>query len=578
MGKMNRRAFLRAMGAGCAALTFSRGARALSPPRKRPNIVMILTDDQDKMSLGAYGGKSLTPNLDRMAAEGVVFDHAYVSSTVCTPSRYSFLTGRYAGRSYSERYEAQCPRGQQGFPSFNMELEPDNMNVGAVLAGSGYATGYVGKYHVGPEIKRQNECEAHGLKYVDREAAPEEATAAYRYNELQYRKFLRQRGFTWAKHIYWENVKSPFAYHNADWTVEAALEFIEEHRDEPFYLHYCTTLTHGPDKSWSTSMQHPRVSGQGLLDEPATPMATRDELLKEIKDAGLDPEAGHAGYRWVDESVGAILGKLKELGIDDNTLVVFASDHGSNMKGSLFSLDGVCIPCIMRWPKVIPEGVRCDELIQNIDFAATFFDVAGADVPKRYAMDGRSLMPLLSDQEGDPWRDHLYFEAGSARAVCTKQWKYIAVRYTAEQIEQIKKAPPESLPRLMAYIGRMGIGTRGASHPGFFDADQLYDTRRDPREMKNVAGDPKNAGRLRVMQAMLRKDVERLGRPFGEFAPGGNAARPGQVDEQIALVKRMKIQGKDVIVPKDAASQEPATKPDKRTERERRREERRRKR
>jgi len=138
--RVNRREFLRAVAAAGAALMLPAVAGSAPRKDKRPNIIFFLTDDQDKHSLGAYGGNSYTPNLDRMAREGMVFNQAYVSSTVCTPSRYSFLTGRYAGRSYSRRYEDECPRRMQGFPSFNMELEEDNMNVGAVLQKSGYAT------------------------------------------------------------------------------------------------------------------------------------------------------------------------------------------------------------------------------------------------------------------------------------------------------------------------------------------------------------------------------------------------------------------------------------------------------
>jgi arylsulfatase A-like enzyme len=101
---------------------------------KRPNIILILTDDQDKESIGAYGGDVWTPNLDRMAKEGMLFHNGFVTSTVCTPSRYAFLTGRYPSRSSSEVFMEENPEGQQAFPSFNMGLEPDNMNVAAVLS------------------------------------------------------------------------------------------------------------------------------------------------------------------------------------------------------------------------------------------------------------------------------------------------------------------------------------------------------------------------------------------------------------------------------------------------------------
>jgi len=547
---MARREFLRALGAAGIALTLPTAARAQRRADKRPNIILFITDDQDKHSIGAYGGDSLTSNLDRMASEGMVFHQAYVSSTVCTPSRYSFLTGRYAGRSYSKRYEEECPPGMQGFPSFNVELEKDNMNVGAVLQKSGYVTGYVGKFHVGPDIKRADEYETFGLRYVSGDALPNsDSTVAFRHNEQWYREFLKRKGFSWAKHIYWGNLQKPFNHHNPEWTIEAALEFIEENRDRPFYLHYCTTLVHGPPKSWRTSMDHPRVSGEGLLDKPSNAMTDRKVLLQKLEAKGLDPAEGHAGYAWVDDSVGAILKKLDELGIADNTLIVFTSDHGSRMKGSLYSTDGTCVPWIMRWPEGIRAGVECDQFVQNIDLAPTFFDLAGAKVPDEYIMDGRSLKPLFGRKRPRQWRDRLYFEVGSARAVCTKDWKYIAVRYPKERIEEIKKARPDVLPKLMAYIGRMGIGTRGAQNPGFFEYDQLYEVKQDPKERQNLAGNPEYRERLARMRGMLREDLESFGRPFGEFVPGGNAAPAGLIDEQIRLVQKMKIVGKKVILP-----------------------------
>ena len=150
---------------------------------------------------------------------------------------------------------------------------------------------------------------------------------------------------------------------------------------------------------------------------------------------------------------------------------------------------------------------------------------------------------------------YLYFELGYARAVMTKDWKYIAVRYPAETIEAIRRAAPDRLPRLMAYIGRMGIGTRGADRPGFWDADQLYDLQADPGELTNLAADPKYADQLQSLRETLTGCIQSIGRPFGEFLPGGNAAPPGQVDAQIALVKQIEIQGKNVSVPPEAAGQ-----------------------
>lgn len=562
---IDRRTFLVRLTCGLGSLSLARMTRgAESAPRggaaSRPNIILFLIDDQNKTSIGAYGGKTWTPNLDQMAREGIRFTQAHVSSTVCTPSRYSFLTGRYAGNSYSKLYAEACGGEQrQGYPNFNTALESDRMNVGRVLSEAGYATGFVGKYHLTSRLDQPEFFDgSDGLLDIPKstEAGPQ-ANTVFRRNERAMRRYIESLGFSRAKHIYPENMQRPYAQHNPEWTVQAALEFIEENRSRPFYLHCCPTLLHGGEGSWRKSMDHPLVSGEGQLDALPEVMTPRAELLKTVERNGFDSNSPTAGEAWIDDALGAIVNKLKALGIDDNTLIVFAPDHGRAGKAALFSRDGTCIPCIARWPRRIRPGLVCDELVQNIDWAPTFFEIAGARPPAGYRLDGHSLVPLFDDGTAGAWRDHLYFEMGVARAVATKDWKYIAVRYTREQVEAIKRARPENLPRLMSYIGRLGIGVRGAEHPGFFDADQLYDLRRDPDEMNNLAARPEHADRLNRMRYLLREDLKQMSRPFGEFVPGDNTAPPGLIDEQIALVKRIKIEGKNVLVPGENSPRPP---------------------
>jgi arylsulfatase A-like enzyme len=219
------------------------------------------------------------------------------------------------------------------------------------------------------------------------------------------------------------------------------------------------------------------------------------------------------------------------------------------MKGSLFHTDGVNVPCIMRWPKGIKPQTLSDELIQNIDFVPTFFDLAGAKIPDKYIMDGRSLRPLFAGSKPNQWRNHLYFEIGAARAVCTKEWKYITVRYPQHQIDAIKNSTPQNLPRNMSYFGRMGIGTRGSSNPNFFAPDQLYNLKNDPQEKNNLAQNPKHRQKLTEMKTILTQYLKTFDRPFGEFIPGADAVPPGQIDKQLELIKKIKIQGKNVILP-----------------------------
>lgn len=525
----------------------------------RPNIILFLIDDQDKASIGAYGGNTYTPNLDRMAAEGMKFTHAYVSSAVCTPSRYAFTTGRYAGNSTSKLYEEACGGpNQQGHPNFNMTLERDLMNVGHVLSQAGYATGWVGKFHLESELDFPEFYEGqNGLRDVPKKelTANAKTSELFAHNERVMRRYIKALGFSWAKNIYRGNMQSPYAHHNPEWTTAAALEFIELNKNRPFYLHYNSTLLHGPEGSWRRSMDSPLVSGAGKLESLPEVMTPRKALLKTLAEKGFDPDGANAGEAWIDDALGAIFKKLKQLGIDNSTLVLFAPDHGRRGKSSLFTQDGVGIPVIARWPGHVPANTNCDELVQNVDWVPTVFDMAGVSRPKAYRMDGRSFLPLLKGDTQTKTRDHVYLEMGYARGVATKHWKYIAVRYPEEQIDLIKRSSLQNLPRALSYIGRLGIGVRGADHPGFWDGDQLYDLQADPGEMKNLATDPKHAAQLSKMQQLLTQDLQTNGRPFGEFVPGANAAPGGQVDEQIKLVKTLTIKGKTVIVP---GSTEPA--------------------
>ena len=519
---------------------------------ERPNIIMFLIDDQNPSSIAAFGGDTYTPNLDRMAEEGMKFTRAYVSSSVCTPSRYSFLTGRFAGSSHSKLYEeAVGGKENQGLPNFNVALERDRMNVGNVLREAGYTTGFVGKFHLTSSLDFPEFYKGKG-KWINipKDASPgPETSAQFKHNERWMRRYLETLGFSWAKNVYAENVLSPYSIHNAEWTTVAALEFIEENKDGPFYLHLCSTLLHGPDKSWRRSMDHPLITGEGEVEDLPEVMTPRAELLKTITEKGFDPDSHVAGEAWIDDSLGAIFRKLKELGIDDNTLVIFAPDHGRDGKASVFSHGSCQVPMIMRWPKGIVGGQVCEELVQNIDLVPTFFELGKAEKPLAYRIDGQSLTPLFKNGEANDWRDHLYLEMGAARATVTKDWSYIAVRYTKEQVAAIKTATPRNLPKAMAYIGRLGIGVRGADRPGFFDEDQLYHLQRDPKEMKNLAYKNAQATRMKEMRNLMQLDLEVIGRPFGEFIPGENASEPGQIDQQIELVKQLEIRGKTVTVP-----------------------------
>lgn len=501
-----------------------------SADQKQPNIIFFLVDDYDKPETSPYGGKVLTPNLDRLAREGMLFNNAYVTSTVCTPSRYTMLTGRYAGSSHSNVFLSEFPLGTQSLPAFNVALEDDNMNVGAVLAQNGYATGFVGKYHVGPEHDEAL-YKKHGIHDIPKNVEYTDELNQHKFNnEKIYRKLIQDRGFTWAKNIYWGNLKVPFKGHNPEWTTAAAVEFIEEHKDQPFYLHVCSTLLHGPNREWHNSLVSKElVTGEGILDTPVTSQPSRESVLKRIKEAGLTED--EVGYTWMDDSIGVILDKLDELGISDNTIFLFVSDHGSNGKGSVFRTRAMEVPCIIRWPNVIKGGTVTDELMQSTDFVATWFDVAGAKVPEGYQIDGKSFASLFKTPS-KPYRDYVYGEMGSARSIKTKEWNLITLRYP----EEILANEGRKLKQLAGLSG--GISRAGYTHKHAFDTDQLYNFMQDPEEQKNLANSPEHAAQLEKMKRTLAKVLNQFpDRPYGEFIPGGNARGP---EEAKPMLKRLK--------------------------------------
>ena len=496
----------------CILLSSSFGEKT-----NRPNIIVFLVDDYDKPETSPYGGKVLTPNLDRLAKEGMICHNAHVTSTVCTPSRYTFLTGRYASSSHSNTFLEECPKGTQALPAFNVGLESDRMNVGRVLADAGYATGFVGKYHV-HDTDHSKEGSLFGDLDVPKNAKYSDQLnkRKFKLEKLQ-RELVQKNGFTWAKNIYWGNLKQPFKGHNPDWTAQAALEFIEEHKDQPFYLHCCSTLLHGPNKEWFKSMMEKELaSGEGFLKKPLN-LIDRKSVLERIQKAGLSE--AEVGYLWMDDSLGLILDKLDELGIADNTIVVFVSDHGSERKGSLIKTRGTEIPCLIRWPKVIKPGSVSRGLLQNTDFVPTWFELAKAKIPENYHIDGKSLAAMFKDPAVSI-RKYIYGEQGAARAIKTEDFEYISIRYTDAQITGAQSKRADRTYKTLLGLSS-GISRARYFHPDIFSADQLYDLSKDPNLQKNVAHDSGYAEQLKKMKAILTKTVKELGpRPYGDFVPG----------------------------------------------------------
>lgn len=503
--------------------------------RKRPNIIFIITDDQHLSTFGFLGGKALTPNIDRLAAQGVFFSRGYVSTSVCTPSRFTCLTGRYASRCQHPNFINNISAEGQTRITWNTHMLENMPNLPKTLQRAGYVTGAVGKWHLGgPNLKR-----------IPLESDPSNPRIAklLRDNQAQLCNHIKKQGFSYAASMHLQNLKNnpcrALGRHNIEWTVKGALDFIEQNKDRPFYLYMATTLLHGPNPLESLKSD-PRITEAGLLKEPLKVQPSRESVLRRVKAAGLPERAAPA--TWLDDGIGAVLNKLGELALDKDTLIFYFNDHGvEGGKGSLYE-GGIRTPTIIRFKGTI-EPHRCDELIQNIDFAPTILDACGIEEPKAMTLDGLSLMPLLRGRK-KKLSDSLYFEIGHTRAVCTKKWKYLAFRIPPSEYkskkerlrmlenyrdkrqarDELEKSFTLDPDARTTHLGMLpgGVGTEKGNalthyKKHYYDPDQLYDLENDPKEQNNLADKPAYKEILEEMKTLLRKHLSNLPGTFAEF-------------------------------------------------------------
>lgn len=501
---------------------------------KKPNVILIITDDQSWDTLGFMGGKVHTPRIDQMAKEGLYLTDFNVTSTVCSPSRYSFLTGRYAGRCTGERFMLEHPPGDQTQVENIGEMEPDRWNLAKLLRKNGYKTGFVGKSHLinhdwlSEHGGNEASWKRAGLELYARDADPRdpEVNAKMQRNHRKWCEAMKPYGFDYVDGFYAANLRELFNdalnVHNLDWTVDKAFRFLEGAGDEPFFLYFSTTLHHGP-APWSNTFSmdaDPRMTGEGFVEEGFEVLPSRADVLERNRQAGFKDNKAFA--LWLDDGVGAILDKVKQLGLEEDTLVVFVSDHGSYRHGKATLHDyGMRVPMVLRWKGTIKPGSKYDGIVGNIDFAPTILDLCGIQPPADYAMDGVSFKPVLSGSQ-EPVRSVLFGELGHSRGVKTKEWKYISVRYPEklqakiDRGEKFKGFEGNEIDR--PYLTRNGhLGHHASSqNPHYFEADQLYNLKTDPEETENVfTQHPEAAQRMKKELSNALKQFEN--RPFGEF-------------------------------------------------------------
>ena len=367
---VSRRGFIGMSAAAAGAMYLNTGVKAGKFAGSRPNLVLILTDDQGYADLGCFGSKGFsTPRIDQMAAEGVTFTSFYTNGAVCSPTRASVMTGRYPGRT-----------GIRGVVHAHEDggLNLDEITLADALKPAGYATACIGKWHLG---------------HAEEEQLPHRRGFDYWYG-IPYSNNMNPSILMRNGEIIEEPVDQ--ATLTKRYTDEA-IDFVTENKDKPFFLYLPHTMPHSP--LYATD-EFRGTTEKGIYGD----------VMEEI-----------------DYHTGRLLDTLKELDLDGNTLVVFTSDNGGREcpedsadcsdradntpfrdgKGSSFE-GGSRVPFVVRWPGVIPEGKTTDEIAATMDFFPTFLGAAGAALPSDRVIDGHDILPLMKDPDNEE-SPHLAF-------------------------------------------------------------------------------------------------------------------------------------------------------------------------
>jgi arylsulfatase A-like enzyme len=431
-----------------------RESPALGAEERKPNIVFILADDLGYGDVGAYGQTRIqTPNIDRLAAQGMRFTQCYAGSTVCAPSRCCLMTGKHTGHARI-RGNGQGP------------LKPEDVTVAEILKSAGYATGLFGKWGLG---------EAGSTGFPNRQGFDEffgyvNQTHAHNY----YPEYLwkNEERFPLAGNV--EGEKKGIAIERAQYSprliTDNALDFLDRHKDGPFFLFYATTLPHANN-------ERGRTEGNGMevpIDSPYT-----DRPWPQ-------PQKNHAAMiGYLDTDIGKLLDRLRTMGLERDTIVFFTSDNGPHKEGgadpAFFTSagplrgykramyeGGIRVPMIVRWPGKVAPGTVNDQVWAFWDVLPTLAELTGEKAPE--GIDGLSMVPTLlgSKRAGRARRDHdfLYWEfheKGAKQAVRMGDWKAVRLqpggplelfdlRNDIGETRDVADAHPDVVARIEAYL------------------------------------------------------------------------------------------------------------------------------
>jgi arylsulfatase A-like enzyme len=394
---------------GPAAVDSRSESTTLCEPTSKPNIIFVLMDDMGYADLGCYGAKDIrTPNIDRLAREGLRFTDFYANAPVCTPTRCGFMTGRWqqrVGLEWAMGFTAEQARRVDGkwVPEPDMHalgLPLGETTIATLLKNAGYATGAFGKWHLG---------------YLPQYNPTRRGFDEYFGTLLGHSDYYRYKYYDGTYELRDGEQPVKAEGYLTDLLSRRAVEFIGKHAREPFFLYLPHQAVHAPYQP--PGRPDPGVSKEGMNDG--------------------DRRIYAAMLERVDEGIGQMLAELDRLELTKNTLFVFSSDNGGahysdntplfNGKQSVWE-GGIRVPCLMRWPARLAAGKEVHQPAITMDLSATFLAAAGGDAAKDRPLDGIDLMPILSGQQPETSRTFYWRINRTGRqqkAIRHGKWKYV---------------------------------------------------------------------------------------------------------------------------------------------------------
>ena len=253
----------------------------------QPNIIIFFSDDMRDVDVSMYGRNQPTPNLQKLADAGAVFTNAYCSSGMCTPSRYTLMTGNFAGRCQAEDFLKSNPKNEPYTIAWNTHLSENDKTIAEYLKEAGYYTGFVGKYHLGGDKKMQ------GFPKFDEDVDPysDEVNSKLKQYQNNLQNYIKRvAGFDFAASVLWANYEQnpipKHCFHNFEWMTKGAVDFIESAGDEPFFLYTATTALHGPPHDKALELDA-HITPGGLLENPTEFHPSRKELKERLESDGF---------------------------------------------------------------------------------------------------------------------------------------------------------------------------------------------------------------------------------------------------------------------------------------------------